>query len=304
MVLVVGTNCGFVTEAPSADPSGDSNDGIDNNTFAAKHTSPATAIKVTEIGWWCDNATPAANYQVGIYTDDGSTIMPENLLSGASLTNAKGTGIGWKKVTGLDITISPETLYWIAVSCANTTPTTDTDRSVVASQRYEEDPSEHELLNPWGATSGDRIFLVAIYAVWEVGPPTAAFSGTPLNGAKPLTVQFTDSSTFTPTSWLWNFGDGETSTTQSPSHDYAREGIYTVTLVATNAGGSDTETKTEYVLVHQVFRGTEGTKGTKDIATNYPHVSGIEADEKHEGRQINLVPEEESLVPESKKVLL
>ncbi len=46
------------------------------------------------------------------------------------------------------------------------------------------------------------------------------------------------------------------------------------------------------------------TAGEKEIKTDWPVVSGIGVDEKHEGRQINLVPEEESLVPESKKVLL
>lgn len=79
--------------------------------------------------------------------------------------------------------------------------------------------------------------------------PVAAFSGTPLSGVGPLTVTFTDASVNTPTSWLWNFGDGTTSTTQSPSHQYTVDGYYTVTLTATNASGSDSEVKTDYVFV-------------------------------------------------------
>jgi plastocyanin len=63
------------------------------------------------------------------------------------------------------------------------------------------------------------------------------------------TVQFTDTSTNTPTSWLWNFGDATTSTAQNPTKTYSTPGTYTVTLTATNAGGSDGETKTAYIVV-------------------------------------------------------
>ena len=86
--------------------------------------------------------------------------------------------------------------------------------------------------------------------MWAWAPaPTAAFSGTPTSGQAPLNVQFTDSSTGSPTSWSWNFGDGATATTRSPSHTYTAAGTYTVTLTATNASGSDPETKTNYITV-------------------------------------------------------
>jgi len=50
-----------------------------------------------------------------------------------------------------------------------------------------------------------------------------------------------------PTSWLWDFGDGSTSTEQNPVHTYESEGAFTVKLTATNSAGSDTETKTDYI---------------------------------------------------------
>jgi vibriolysin len=81
------------------------------------------------------------------------------------------------------------------------------------------------------------------------GPPVADFSGSPTSGGTPLTVNFTDLSTNSPTSWLWNFGDTGTSTVQNPSHTYTSPGTYTVTLTATNSSGSDGETKTNYITV-------------------------------------------------------
>jgi len=80
-------------------------------------------------------------------------------------------------------------------------------------------------------------------------PPVANFTAAPLNGSAPLTVNFTDTSSNTPTSWSWNFGDSGTSTVRNPSHTYTTAGSYTVTLTATNAYGSDGETKTNYITV-------------------------------------------------------
>lgn len=82
-----------------------------------------------------------------------------------------------------------------------------------------------------------------------VPAPAANFTATPTSGAAPLPVQFTDSSTGTPTSWAWDFGDGSTATTKNPAHTYTSAGTYTVKLTATNAGGSNTATKTGFVTV-------------------------------------------------------
>ncbi|MCP3917774.1 MAG: PKD domain-containing protein [bacterium] len=80
-------------------------------------------------------------------------------------------------------------------------------------------------------------------------PPTAGFEGLPMSGTSPLTVAFLDQSTGIPTSWSWGFGDGGTSALREPNHTYATSGIYTVTLTVTNAYGTDTQTRIDYIGV-------------------------------------------------------
>jgi PKD repeat protein len=99
--------------------------------------------------------------------------------------------------------------------------------------------------NSWGSDTETK----ADYITVTVPAPVANFTGTPTSGAAPLTVSFMDTSTNSPTSWAWDFGDGGTSTVQHPSHQYTSAGNYTVSLTATNAGGSDTETKADYITV-------------------------------------------------------
>lgn len=71
--------------------------------------------------------------------------------------------------------------------------------------------------------------------------PVAEFSAEPQQGPSPLTVQFTDLSTGSPTSCSWNFGDGTVnSTMDNPGHTYTSTGTYTVTLTVNNEYGGST----------------------------------------------------------------
>ncbi len=86
------------------------------------------------------------------------------------------------------------------------------------------------LAHDYGVLEWDEVY---------VAPPVANFTRSPSSGPRPLGVHFTDTSTGTPTSWLWDFGDGSASSEQNPSHVYEEAGTFDVTLTATNAGGSD-----------------------------------------------------------------
>jgi PKD repeat protein len=134
--------------------------------------------------------------------------------------------------------------------------------------------------NSAGSDSYTRTNYISVNSVT---PPVAGFSGTPTTGVRPLSVRFTDSSTNAPTSWLWNFGDGNTTgnTLQNPAHLYVLPGTYTVILTATNAGGSNTLTRTNYITVNEIppvadFSGTPRsgveplTVSFTDLSTNSP----------------------------------
>lgn len=62
-------------------------------------------------------------------------------------------------------------------------------------------------------------------------------------------VAFTDLSSNAPDSWLWDFGDGNSSTLQSPIHTYTAPGTYTVQLTVVNGSGEGTIVKTDHITV-------------------------------------------------------
>lgn len=80
--------------------------------------------------------------------------------------------------------------------------------------------------------------------------PTAAFSGINRNACKPpLTVSFTNTST-APATYLWDFGDGTTSSLQNPVHTYTTYGSFHVKLIVTNfVGCSDSLVYNDYVRI-------------------------------------------------------
>ena len=103
--------------------------------------------------------------------------------------------------------------------------------------------------------SGSNAMLKSNYINVTASPITlfANFTGTPLSGAAPLGVTFTDLSTGTGiTNWSWDFGDGNVTNltvSSNPVHVYATSGLKTVSLTITNASGSNTQTRASYINV-------------------------------------------------------
>ena len=90
------------------------------------------------------------------------------------------------------------------------------------------------------ATHGRGLFSTDIFTA-----PFADFVANKRLAYTGKTINFSDASNQS-TSWLWNFGDGNTSNVKNPTHNYANAGIYTVTLTI---NGSITATKTSYIHI-------------------------------------------------------
>jgi len=93
-------------------------------------------------------------------------------------------------------------------------------------------------------------FPTAIGSAPVYHAPDTDFKTDVTSGTAPLTVQFTDTTIQSVKTWVWDFGDGSTSTEKSPQHVYTKEGTYTVALTAANAQGmSATKTKVDMITV-------------------------------------------------------
>ncbi|NLH49225.1 MAG: PKD domain-containing protein [Myxococcales bacterium] len=105
-----------------------------------------------------------------------------------------------------------------------------------------------EVTGPGGSVSRQRWRYIKV----NCGAPIADFEADVLTGQAPLTVHFTNLSEVSadcPAAYLWDYGDGQTGTAAEPQHVYETAGVYTVTLTATNDGGTDVESKTGYITV-------------------------------------------------------
>ncbi|MCB9451774.1 MAG: PKD domain-containing protein [Anaerolineaceae bacterium] len=90
-------------------------------------------------------------------------------------------------------------------------------------------------INGTGGTDSAQA-TITVSAV--ANPPTAGFTANPTAGDAPLGVQFSDSSSGDITAWLWDFGDGGSSTDQNPFYTFNNAGTFTVSLTVSGPGGS------------------------------------------------------------------
>jgi len=123
-----------------------------------------------------------------------------------------------------------------------------------------------------GQDTETKVSYITVYA-----PVNAAFSGTPTSGVASLTVSFTNASSGDFTTCAWTFGDGGTSNVCTPpAYTYSAPGVYTVSLTVSGPGGSDTETKLDYITAytHVVadFSGTP-TSGVAPLTVAFTNTS-------------------------------
>jgi len=189
---------------------------------------------------------------IPVYTSVGSTYMQGVATRTLTLYNYSAMPTTENATVTPRAPVGTEILNFTAESTNGNLVTFDAWNLIPSAQyTIKEDGSvkSTQLANETGHISWNNdVWSEHIYTV-ILSPPVAAFSASPLSGAATTYVTFTDESTLGPTSWLWDFGDGTTSTLQNPVHTYSTAGTFTVNLTVSNAAGSDSEVKTDYITI-------------------------------------------------------
>ncbi|MDA8241246.1 MAG: PKD domain-containing protein [Nitrospiraceae bacterium] len=215
---------------------------ISNNASWLHVTSGASGTGGGTVGYSVDQYTGTGSRQ-GTMTIAGQTFTVNQtgctygLSPGSSpiFTSAGASGQTFSVTT--NGTICPwtaaESLSWVSI----TSGASGTGNGTVT---YTVDPYSSVPWRSGNINVADKSFAITQHGLL----PTANFSGSPASGNTPFQVFFSDSSG-NATSWLWDFGDGGSSTLQNPTHTYQTTGNpFAVTLTATNINGSDSVTKT------------------------------------------------------------
>jgi hypothetical protein len=173
MAVVLGTNAGFVTVAPTVNPEG-STHGQDGAARALKHTTPADISKITQMGWYHGNISNDSNYELGLYAHDAGTNLPGALLY-STVATLTGAAEGWKTRT-VNWDVNANTIYWLAVQLDAVPETSDIDYAVTGGENSI-DVGITTLQNPW-VSDGTAPYIEALYAVVEAGTTPVDISGT------------------------------------------------------------------------------------------------------------------------------
>lgn len=229
-------------------------------TAAELSTAGMSAGNILGLGFDVDQANGVAlqGFSVAI----GTTNLTQFNFSSSfqtGLTTVFGPS-SYTETNGLNMHNFSSPFYWdgtsnlIIQTCFNNTNFTNNARMFFTQTSndyvyyYRDDQSGICGASNAGTSSNLRPNLIFKWQVPNI-PPVADFSANPTVSCSG-DIQFTDNSSNAPTSWLWDFGDGNTSTSQNPSHTYTTSGTYTVSLTATNAFGSDDEIKTSYLNIN------------------------------------------------------
>ncbi len=159
-------------------------------------------------------------------------------------TNAGFSGSASEGCAPLEVTFSATPQgpgFSYAWTFEGGTPTTSTDANPSVMYAF---PGNYEVVLIVSNAAGSDT-ATTTNAVSVTGGPTSGFTANNPLGA--VTVSFGNSSV-NATGYSWDFGDNSTSTDNAPTHTYGADGEYSVTLIATNACGSDTSQQTVTIL--------------------------------------------------------
>ena len=223
-----------------------------NVTMAYVKQNPDVAIQFTDSSSntppysWMWRWRPAANLT---YESDPSIVLVFNQYGNYMVTRSVSNSVGTSS-SSTNVSVCPLVASFTTNQTTGPVPLsvrftdTSTDQPVSWLWNFG-DGSASTLQNPVHTFTVSGTFTVRLDATnslgscWNttgisVSSLAASFTQNQTTGLVPLAVQFTDTSTDQPVSWLWNFGDGSASTLQNPVHTYTTAGVYLVNLSASN----------------------------------------------------------------------
>lgn len=106
------------------------------------------------------------------------------------------------------------------------------------------------LIIKWPSGSADTTTTVAINQTLSISESGVVFDAGNRFGGGALSTQFFSRTSENVSAWSWDFGDGESSTEISPSHDYTAPGLYSVTVEIQSDDGQFSFTRSDYLGVH------------------------------------------------------
>lgn len=161
-----------------------------------------------------------------------ATISPEIVKVGETVTLTTYYTPGYPTGTNVYFSFDGETYY---SSYSESSPDVET-HTYTSTGTY---PVTVQLFNDAGSDYSRSVGTVEVVSL--------DFTASATSGSTPLTVQFyPDAVGFS--TYLWDFGDGTTSSSAAPIHTYTSAGVYTVSLTGTTAAGNSlTETKTSFI---------------------------------------------------------
>lgn len=137
-------------------------------------------------------------------------------------------------------------------------------------------PGTYQVSLTVNGSGGEATKVKAGYIVVGL-PVTADFSGGPSGGSAPLQVAFTNLATGDYDSCQWDFGDSSSSSDcANPEHVYTAAGSYTVSLMVSGIGGSQTATKADYIIVGEAGNANfsaDPKQGIAPLAVNFTNLS-------------------------------
>lgn len=221
---------------------------VDNANGAATATNISTGLPAGAVVSCVEVETGNDNHLLVTFSNYGVNSIWESLNGGTTWTSVEGNipdmPVRWALFNPNNndqVVIATELGVWSTDNLNGGATSWGASNSGLANVRVDMLQIRQSDKLMIAATHGRGLFSSDIFTA-----PTSAFDVDKKLSYLNMPFQFSSSS-YKATSWLWDFGDGNTSTLETPSHSYTSPGKFDITL--TINGGASTLTKTQFVQV-------------------------------------------------------